>query len=312
MKRSMSSFSRSEEQKRNLRVDLKRIPEWQSAQEDIRAELRKIDLTGVASAAELIYEMNGHSRFVRSYERTQVRQQLDAWISNLSLESLLHFEFDSKRPSCLDSGDSIARCILDEATSARKNTQEHESKGVTNSLLVAIFSGRTHASTMESLRLHAEDMGNKATSKIPKLESAAQMFDKISNRSNAYFKLEQRLALAFEKKEAIERFEAKHGNAFAKAASIDKKTRNRAASLKRLVDKTPDCPYCSKALGDQPHLDHIYPIASGGLSIKDNLIWCCAACNSKKSDKGLVEFLIEANLPVEAVLTQLRDLRKRI
>ncbi|MBS0151006.1 MAG: HNH endonuclease [Nitrospira sp.] len=118
--------------------------------------------------------------------------------------------------------------------------------------------------------------------------------------------------LAKEKQAAIERFETKHGKAFAKAAAADGQTRMRATSLKRLVKKTPDCPYCGAVLGTDPHLDHIYPLAKGGLSIVINLVWCCSACNSLKADNGLVQFLMERGLPIEPVLSRLHSLGKHI
>ena len=47
------------------------------------------------------------------------------------------------------------------------------------------------------------------------------------------------------------------------------------------------CQECGVSLQDEPHLlleiDHIIPVAKGGLTTKDNLQTLCWKCNRKKS-----------------------------
>jgi 5-methylcytosine-specific restriction endonuclease McrA len=151
---------------------------------------------------------------------------------------------------------------------------------------------------------------------ISRIKDALQLLAEVRSESREYAsrmsQIEGRLALAEEKRGAIERFEAKHGKAFAKAAAVDNQTRSRATSLKRLVKKTKDCPYCGGDLGIDPHLDHIYPVSKGGLSIVENLVWCCCACNAVKADKGLMQFLKERSLSIERTLSQLHSLGKHV
>ena len=125
-------------------------------------------------------------------------------------------------------------------------------------------------------------------------------------------KITAKLYLALEKKRALDDYEKKHGQTLAKAASVDSATRKRADSLKRIVQKTLDCPYCFKELGENPHLDHIYPVHMGGLSSIENLIWCCAKCNLLKSNKGLILFIREQVLPLEKIVQRLHALGKHI
>ncbi len=151
---------------------------------------------------------------------------------------------------------------------------------------------------------------------IPKIEAATKLLDEVHAISIDYWHRRRqicaRLELAKTKKDAIERYEKKNGNVFAKAAAVDKKTRNRASSLRRLVEKTEYCPYCGGNLGSEPHLDHIYPVSKGGLSIVENLIWCCSVCNAAKTDKGLIQFLKEQGYQIDDVLLQLHALGKHV
>lgn len=91
----------------------------------------------------------------------------------------------------------------------------------------------------------------------------------------------------------------------AKAAALDKRTRKHARANAYKVMKTEKCPYWGGPLGDEPHLEHIYPVAKGGLSIVQKMVYACASCNSKKSDKGLIEFLDQAGFNVLVVLRTL-------
>lgn len=47
------------------------------------------------------------------------------------------------------------------------------------------------------------------------------------------------------------------------------------------------CRYCG---GDANSVDHILPLARGGISVADNLVAACIPCNSSKCDKLLSEW----------------------
>ena len=70
------------------------------------------------------------------------------------------------------------------------------------------------------------------------------------------------------------------------------------------------CPYCSRGLGTQPHADHIYPVAKGGLSTIANMVLVCAECNNKKAEHTLRAFIQLYNLDREAVEARLAELGK--
>ncbi len=64
-------------------------------------------------------------------------------------------------------------------------------------------------------------------------------------------------------------------------------------SLRRLVIQRAEnrCEYCKLSQAGQVatfHIDHIIPIASGGLTKEDNLALACVACSLHKSAKHLV------------------------
>ena len=58
----------------------------------------------------------------------------------------------------------------------------------------------------------------------------------------------------------------------ARAAAADQKVRAEIGSFRNLVSKTENCPYCGGKLGENPHLDHIYPVSKGGLNSEENLV----------------------------------------
>ena len=50
------------------------------------------------------------------------------------------------------------------------------------------------------------------------------------------------------------------------------------------------CYFCEKAFPAQKlTMEHLVPLARGGLSIKNNLVTACKACNSKKKAETIVE-----------------------
>ncbi len=87
-------------------------------------------------------------------------------------------------------------------------------------------------------------------------------------------------------------------------------TRELARRLRISFAPTDSCPYCGKAVGSDAHLDHIYPVSKGGLSVRSNLVFVCLGCNQKKSDMTLTSFVKARNLDREAIESRLHQLKK--
>jgi len=90
------------------------------------------------------------------------------------------------------------------------------------------------------------------------------------------------------------------------------KTRAVASVRKRKLKKSADCPYCGQLFGsDAGVADHIYPVARGGLSVADNMVYICTPCNQKKSDRTLNEYIYKYRLDMIAIHKRLSKLGKR-
>jgi 5-methylcytosine-specific restriction endonuclease McrA len=109
-----------------------------------------------------------------------------------------------------------------------------------------------------------------------------------------------REARAEERKEAIKQ----------SAAAARGKSRELADQVKQDLPRDHDCPYCGNGLGENPHADHIYPIAKGGHSSHANMVYVCASCNMKKSDLTLLAFCKKFNLDRTEVWARLEKLGK--
>jgi 5-methylcytosine-specific restriction endonuclease McrA len=98
------------------------------------------------------------------------------------------------------------------------------------------------------------------------------------------------------------------------ASAYQDKTRDLAASVKNKLKKqlvSKECPYCGNSLGEDPHADHIYPVAEGGLSTIKNMVYICKSCNMKKRDKTLRQFIFENNMDREFIENNLSRLDKK-
>lgn len=57
-----------------------------------------------------------------------------------------------------------------------------------------------------------------------------------------------------------------------------------AQAVNRLVDRVTSCPYCGAALTDRNRcIDHMDPLARGGMHSISNLVPCCRDCNTMKA-----------------------------
>lgn len=90
-------------------------------------------------------------------------------------------------------------------------------------------------------------------------------------------------------------------------------SRAQAKVVKRLLKERQydSCPYCQGPLDENIHADHIYPVSLGGLSTEQNMVLVCATCNSRKSNKTLREFSLEACLDFQGIERRLMKLGKK-
>lgn len=120
---------------------------------------------------------------------------------------------------------------------------------------------------------------------------------------------------AVEKELARSRQVEREARIVAMAAAHAGKTRQLAQTVRRNIEHQrallPICPYCGSVLGEDPEADHIYPVARGGLSTEENMVFVCALCNGKKRDKTLREFIRIMKFDHSAVEQRLELLGKR-
>jgi 5-methylcytosine-specific restriction endonuclease McrA len=313
MKRYRPNHKRTEEEKRNLKVDLKRVPEWEAEIESIRSRFRRFSLSEMSAAASLILEMELTTCSESGRQRT--REEFDRWKSKLSADTLIHL---SKKAPWYIRDENWVTNRTNETRSKLEETErklaEYRSRGVSDSFWAQLFSSKVDSETVrnaEKRKTYYLAILRASRVAEPAARSLREVLSESRECSERLLKIKEVLQLAAEKRRAVERFEAKE-RVLAKAAAVDNKTRSRASSLKILVKKTKDCPYCGEDLGLGPHLDHIYPVSKGGLSIVENLVWCCSACNVAKTDKGLIQFLKERDLSIDRTLSRLHALGKHV
>lgn len=306
---------RSDEERRNLKVDVRRIPEWTAELEGIRSKFRSLGMDRIYAAALLVLRVR--ETLYGGLGMGAERQKLEKWKKNLSPDNLIRLRYDFSAPDFVSSGPS--EDLVEAIQITMKRTQEalldYQRRGVTDSFWVSLFTSKVRPDSVQ-LMSEQELKCQALLKEIPNIKSALGLLAQVRAMSEEslpkVLKLEKHLSLAIEKKEALERFEKKYGKAFAKAATVDKTTRSRATSLKRLVRRTDNCPYCGGPLGKDPHLDHIYPVGKGGLGIPENLLWCCADCNADKADKGLMQFLKKRNISIEDTVARLQAMGKHV
>lgn len=98
-------------------------------------------------------------------------------------------------------------------------------------------------------------------------------------------------------------------------AKLDK-VRNASGALKKRatkgLDSSEECPYCAELTPtNEMVLDHIYPVAEGGLGTSKNTVLVCWQCNSRKSDLTLRVFAKKFRLDYDAICERLDDMGKK-
>ena len=307
---------KTEEEKRNIKVDVKRLPEWKEELENIQKEFENFNIQYVKNA---ISNLDKASIKIGCGGISKPRQ-----IENISsyVEKLSYFDLALSADYGLLSDQSfnldrvkMSQLIRSRVAEAVENLSVAQQKGVSSGGFWSIFDGKETRYNFERY-VEEKDEFESHLSIIPIIDKSNRLLDEVLNLSKKHQPrlsfLRSKIWDAEEKLAAIKRFEEKHGNAFAKAAAVDAKTRSRASSMKRIVDKNKNCPYCGVDIGKSAHLDHIYPVSMGGLSVPENLVWCCASCNSRKSDKGLMVFASESGLEISCIINNLKKLKKHI
>jgi 5-methylcytosine-specific restriction endonuclease McrA len=72
------------------------------------------------------------------------------------------------------------------------------------------------------------------------------------------------------------------------------------------------CQYCNKEFStEELTIDHVHPRSKGGITVWDNCVACCIACNTKKASKTLAEcgFKLKKK-PVKPDIQKLSEMEK--
>lgn len=120
--------------------------------------------------------------------------------------------------------------------------------------------------------------------------------------------IKKREAELLKQKEKFQEIRARAAANESETRAQAKKFRSDFESQMRLVN---GCPYCKASLNiSDAHLDHIYPVAKGGLSTKKNLVFVCSSCNLKKKKHTLRVFVRESVYDFEEIALRLEMLAK--
>src|SRR5258708_8362469 len=139
---------------------------------------------------------------------------------------------------------------------------------------------------LQALRFHTE-------SEISRCQTELQT---ITERLSAVLEAESKI-----QKERRER---------ARISALLNRARSGVEAIKVVLPRDHPCPYCGGPLGHSPHADHIHPVAKGGLSTMQNMVYICAQCNSRKSHMTLTAFAAKEGRDLTEILARLRALGK--
>jgi hypothetical protein len=182
MPRYRSSFNHSEEQKRNLKVDLRRIPEWEEELESIRNHFRRFDLKQVRSAGWLINRRckDLHLYGIRSMYHREYERKIERWKYSLPIDDLCSFA-----QSFVGFGKEIKKSIQSYLRHTENRLAGFREKGLTNSFWVSLFTSKGDAETLrreeqtktEYLALSQE---------IPEVEKAVKLLEEVIAETCGY------------------------------------------------------------------------------------------------------------------------------
>lgn len=313
------------EKQMNLKVNPTLIPNWKQEIENAKNELKKLDWSKVQFAVNKVMEIKKRDDFYRSYYsisryEDHSKNDLKTLASLAEGKEIEWGYFESWNvKNILDLTIRDSENMIDNVYSKieyyQKQIEIIMQLGTTKSRLISLVTKKKHLNELYEMKSnHAKWCApqNVANDLLHVANFLSKTLFTVDEKCKTIDKLQKLIEKAHQKIEATRKFEKKHGKILAKAATVDNKTRNRINKMKLVVDKTSKCPYCNRVEMDNPHLDHIYPVSKGGLSILENLVWCCSSCNHLKSDKGLVEFLLENNYPMNDVFLRLRGMGKHV
>lgn len=300
---------RSPEESRRLRVDVTRLPEWRAEIEAIRGAFRKYSTADVARHLRTVLELDPNDKqqarqrrkeSLSNWERTQ--PDLSGFLVSSALGEVVLYELFEKN-------------LREMAAHNREWLAKSRQVGESDSALAQIFRGKFSPGYIAE-RADLDARLTQIESQLPKLREAVQFLTILEEEAavarEEMDKIHSKIWLAEEKKQALEEYQREYGTRLAKAARSDDATRAHASKVKRIVPKTDYCPYCEGPLGNDCHLDHIYPVAKGGLSVIENLVWCCKVCNEAKCDRGLMQFASARGFSSESIIMRLIALGKHI
>jgi len=135
---------------------------------------------------------------------------------------------------------------------------------------------------------------------------SADYSDEISERKSLYHDLIVLRGLIKKKNEARIKALAKKATNKSRDGSSTLKKRQLLANSSYVV-----CPYCRNTAHNAV-LDHIYPIALGGLTTDGNTVLICEPCNRSKGKTTLVVFCKKNKLNYSDVIDRLLDLGKSV
>ena len=170
-----SSFrEKTDEEKRNIKVDLKRMPEWQNEINSIKIYFSKFNIKKISDAAILIHGWREKLHISKYYAIDDETSKLNDWIYNLSVEKLICFSFNG--PNFLKDGRplEIIKAIRSEIRKSNEFVENSFTVGVTNSSFMSIFFNKVHVSELETVKKNKLIFVT-YEKEIPKIEQAISL-----------------------------------------------------------------------------------------------------------------------------------------
>lgn len=138
---------------------------------------------------------------------------------------------------------------------------------------------------------------------IPEYEEEPFNTSNLESLRNTINRYKRFLEKKIEKKHKLENIKGLAATATGKAREIVKQ-------IKSKIIRNEFCPYCNNPINENAHLDHIYPLSKGGLSVIKNMVYICSSCNLKKRALTLNSFIKKYKLERDKIEKNLELLNK--